>query len=276
MTKQIRVGDIFPIENQDDYKIHFAVWNQKEQPLNVFLSSVAEFQAWNEHKGKSNIWTKKYIFSLVDFYHEKNSWLFAGIWEVLAIEKTKHIVELTSIGKEFVGRLKIDYQLEARERRRLMVKDSVSLYDKFILKEILVEEYSGVEFNGFDEIKLEFDELKVIFDKGVRTWKNALSNIKGIYLIADKKTGKQYVGSAYEEVEGIWGRWRTYIQTGHGNHSKKLKDLVNSKGLSYAKENFTFSLLESFSKRIEDTEVIGRENFWKEALLSRQHGYNDN
>ena len=73
MTKQIRVGDIFPIENQDDYKIHFAVWNQKEQPLNVFLSSVAEFQAWNEHKGKSNLWTKKYIFSLVDFYHEKNT-----------------------------------------------------------------------------------------------------------------------------------------------------------------------------------------------------------
>jgi len=276
MSKKIFVKDILPLDNQNDFKIQFAVWDNKDQPLNVFLSSAKEFQSWNEYKGNANIWTKKYIFSLVDFYHEQNVWLFAGIWEVLNIKKTKHIVRLTTIGDEFVGRLKINYELKSRNRRRLMLKNGSSLYDQFTVKEILKEEYSGVEFKGYDEIRLEFDELKVIFDKNVQSWKDSLSNIKGIYLIADKKSGKNYIGSAYEEAEGIWGRWRTYIQTGHGNHSKKLKDIVKVKGLAYAKENFTFCLLESFTKRVEDTEVLGRERFWKDALLSRQFGYNDN
>lgn len=54
-----------------------------------------------------------------------------------------------------------------------------------------------------------------------RQWKVMLSNVYGIYLILDTTDGQQYVGTAYG-TDGIWGRWRAYVQTKHG----KNKDLI--------------------------------------------------
>ena len=48
-------------------------------------------------------------------------------------------------------------------------------------------------------------------------WKAALSNVQGIYLIADQANGRLYVGSAYG-AGGIWQRWMSYALTGHGEN----------------------------------------------------------
>jgi hypothetical protein len=59
--------------------------------------------------------------------------------------------------------------------------------------------------------------MKCIINSGKEDWYNNLSTVKGIYLITDNNN-KLYVGSAYG-VEGIWGRWKEYVNTnGHGNN----------------------------------------------------------
>ena len=74
-------------------------------------------------------------------------------------------------------------------------------------------------------------------------------------MITDKINGKMYVGSVYEENEGIWSRWNHYIKTGHGNN-KQLKKIISEHGLDYAKSNFNFSLIEYYPLKVENNFVL--------------------
>ena len=58
--------------------------------------------------------------------------------------------------------------------------------------------------------------------------------------------------------------------------TKKLKELVEEKGLKYIQENFQYSILETFTDDASDEYIIARESFWKEVLLTRIFGYNAN
>ncbi len=46
----IRLTDIWPIATPHDYKIHFALWNTQNQPLEVWVRSRAEWQGWQEYR----------------------------------------------------------------------------------------------------------------------------------------------------------------------------------------------------------------------------------
>lgn len=138
------------------------------------------------------------------------------------------------------------------------------------------------KFPGYHNVKIDYYDLKnklKISDE----WRTALRCRKGIYLISDKKTGKLYIGSAYGK-DGILGRWKTYIESGYDRNekengkypNKKLQELVKEKGMSYIQENFQYSILETFTDEISETEIINRESWWKEVMLSREFGYNAN
>jgi len=145
--------------------------------------------------------------------------------------------------------------------------------DGLELLEILRDKYTVEPFPGFDKIKIKFELLKSIVAQQEMSWKSALSNVKGIYLITDLSNGKLYVGSAYGE-SAFWNRWQYYIANGHGGN-KILKQLISSKGFEYT-NNFQFSLLETRSMNAEDDEIINREAFWKDVLHTREFGYNKN
>ena len=118
-------------------------------------------------------------------------------------------------------------------------------------------------------MNLSWNELSVVID--TTPWKTALSNQKGIYLITDSSNGKKYVGSATGN-QMIWGRWKSYIENGLGGN----KDL---KGLSFnhIKKHFSYSILEIYKAATDDEEILDREQWWKEVLLSRgKFGYNRN
>lgn len=66
----------------------------------------------------------------------------------------------------------------------------------------------------------------MIFKSNNKEWKAKLESCNCIYLILDKLTGKQYVGSTYN-TKGIWGRWEIYANTGHG-FDKDLQELINN------------------------------------------------
>ncbi len=55
------------------------------------------------------------------------------------------------------------------------------------------------DFNGFDEVNIDYQTLKVIVSENILSWKSALSNVKGVYLIADKKPAN----SMWEVLTGM-------------------------------------------------------------------------
>ena len=69
----------------------------------------------------------------------------------------------------------------------------------------------------------------------------------------------------------IYGRWRSYVKTGHGGNVE-LKRF----NFDYIKDNFHYSVLDIYKSTIEDNVIINRENWWKNALMTRQFGYNKN
>ncbi|MFW6030421.1 MAG: GIY-YIG nuclease family protein [Halanaerobiales bacterium] len=272
---KIFLSKIIKLNDPTKYKFHAARWNEEDQPLDVFVRDKEEWFNWNRWRGSKNEFTREYIFSLIDFYHEANTWLFGGIYKVLERRKKpndfSYEIEEVMEYKPYVGRLKIKLDKPSRGRSFYLEK----YYSKMIVSEILRAPYSGEYFPGFDNICYNFHELESIFILEKPSWKAALENIKGVYLIVDKLNGRKYIGSAYGEY-GIWSRWKCYLNTGHG-WNDELTRLINKEGLEYAKNNFKITLLEHMPKKTQDDYIIAREIFWKEALLARgEFGYNKN
>ena len=267
----IKLKDIWLIENLREYKIHFGRWNGEQQPLDAWVRDRAEWVKWQETKPGRDVFNREYIFSLMDFYHEQDTWLFGGIFRVLTRHQDSYEVELTGHGASFIGRLK----LLSNYRRRATRVNFENHYESFKVREILPESYSGSIFPGYENVHISFTELESLVHKDRSDWKSALENVKGVYQITDLKTGKRYVGAAYGD-KGIWSRWSDYVNSGHGNN-RSLRELVGVQGISYARDNFCFTLLEYRSFRSEDQIIIDRETFWKDALLTRgKFGLNRN
>jgi hypothetical protein len=253
----IYLKDILPISNPTDYKVHFARWNGMEQPLEAWTRNREEWLGWQEYRPGRNDFNRKFIFSLMQFYHEVDSWLFGGMFRVLADRGDSYEVELSPEGANFVGRLKL--RLEYRDRKTRV--NFENHYPLFEVQEILREPYSGQRFPGYENIDLSFDELETIIRNERTDWKTALQSIKGVYLITDRSSGGRYVGAAYGDV-GVWSRWCSYVATSHGGNAGLLalldqlpvpvKPEEGEEGLGppgdarigYCRANFRFSLLE--------------------------------
>ena len=57
-----------------------------------------------------------------------------------------------------------------------------------------------------------------------QSWKNTLSRQQGVYIITNTDNGKLYVGIATGR-NGIYQRWKNYIDNGHGGNTE-LRKLV--------------------------------------------------
>jgi len=130
------------------------------------------------------------------------------------------------------------------------------------------------DFTGYLDFVLSFKKLEQIIRNSDANyiWKNKLSSISGIYLILDKKTGKQYIGSAYGK-DGLWGRWENYIKTGSGGNN--LLEQLLEKNNDY-KYNFQFTILQTLPSNLTSEEVINYEILYKDKLGSRAFGLNKN
>ena len=84
------------------------------------------------------------------------------------------------------------------------------------------------EFPGYRSVRLTKRQLDLIVSARSGTWRSALADVRGVYVIADAQTGRLYVGSATGE-EGIWGRWCEYSANGHGGN-RRLRQLLRDDG----------------------------------------------
>ena len=260
----------FLVENKEKIKLHLATGLAKnDEAYYEYLKG--KFKKWQEGQHKKNF-ERNYILSLI--YLNKSEWLFAGIYSSLGVEKLEddsymYETELSDIGEELIGKLVINYNRTDRQSYRYLE----NCIDELTVCEIKREKYTVSPFPGFNNVFIEFDLLKIIFQEQENTWKSILEKVKGVYLISDKSNGKLYVGSAYGG-DAIWQRWNNYIENGHGNN-KSLREKIQKNGYEYA-SNFNFSILEIFGLNVTDSEIIDKESFWKEKLMTREYGYNKN
>lgn len=268
----------FSDEDFYKYKLHLAAYNGETHPLDVFARDFDEWIDWNQWRGGKNDFNRQYIFSLIQDYHRPNKYVFGGIFEVIEryddYEDTTvgYKVVLSEDFKELIGRLIVELTYDSHRGRAFRFE---SYIDYLFVSEITEKPYEGVEFPGYDNVLIDFPTLEILARNQKTDWRVALQNQKGIYVIVDKKNGKKYVGSAYNDC-GIWSRWCCYAGTAHGGNDA-LVELIEKEGIEYARNNFQLSILEVWPMKTDDETIINRESFWKEVLLTRgEFGYNNN
>jgi len=272
MTDKILFTDFFKLDPKQ-YKLHLGGRSPDgDHPLDYFIEDFNNWKGWNEWRGNRNDWTRDYIFSLIEFYPKQDTWLFAGIFKVLARHSDKYEIEECPEYKKYIGRLLISFHRYQGLLGR--AKNLENYIDQFEISEVLPEIYTGEVFCGYENINHDFFILEKYLRKDKADWKTALQNVKGIYLVTDKSNGKSYVGSAYGDF-GIWQRWQSYIGSGHAGNDQ-LYTLILEKGIEYAKSNFKFAILEILPMGLADSVIIEKETRWKNILMTKEHGYNSN
>lgn len=272
---ELKLPQIYPIKNPEDYKLHLACWNGSDQPLDVFVRDRNEWDNWNKWRAKRDDFSRDFIFALINNYHEENSWLFGGVYQVISRkpvdDSPSYNIKLLNECKPYIGRLKVTLKRPGRAKAVNFEK----YYKDITVSEVLSVPYTGEAFPGYDKIDVSFLALEQIIRRQRSDWKAALGNAKGVYLISDIHNGKRYVGAAYGS-SGIWSRWTCYIDTGHG-YNDDLTHLIKKQGLIYVQKYFRFALLDYFPMKADDDFIIHREAYWKEVLQTRgERGYNKN
>lgn len=206
----------------------------------------------------------------------KDIWLMTGIKRITKLidpgesgigYKAEDVEEYL----KYCGRLKLRFHNTSRS----VVKRYDSVMDEIEVLEILNDTYTAEDFPGYDNVRISYKQLKQIVERKPQSWVTALANQKAVYLITDAKKGKFYVGSATSDNGMLFNRWSQYAENGHGGNVE-FKKLIKEKGLKYIENNFEYSILENYNAKIQDEDILRRENWWKETLHTRTFGYNDN
>jgi hypothetical protein len=228
------------------------------------LSKIYEYQ---KEQGKDEFMGADYI---VSFLGQENSRAkLLGVFKVNGHEirngQYYYDLELTSIAKNLIDRVVIDWGKTGLAW--------VQWYSN--LKEVVkLDQFGSIgEFRGLLDFVLDFQSLKRLINhpEANSEWRYRLSN-KGIYMILDKKTGMQYIGSASGK-DGIWGRWQNYAHDGYGGNTY-LIDLHKDDPDYHL--NFQYTVLQTLPSNISKPEVDAIESLYKIKFGSRDHGYNKN
>jgi hypothetical protein len=271
-TDKILLNEILKLDNLDNVKIRFNLmfrdnWNPIEIFKNDDLDVLLEGQYWNYKKNKSYR-DGQITLGFIRINSNDDLWLLFHAGKI-----TKDLDILDGVGYEYeilpeyqkyFGRLIIKYKNKAQT----MIRLAKSVIDDCEVVQILPDTFDNDIFPGYDKVNITWQELSRVISK--ESWKTALQNQNGVYLITDISTGKMYVGSAYGE-NMILGRWQSYIKTGNGGNIE-LKNV----NFEYIKQNFKYSILDIFKSTIDDQLIIARESWWKSVLLTREFGYNKN
>jgi hypothetical protein len=273
MIKALKILETLAPLQVNSMKIHLATSNGRDDPLDVYLAG--NFPEWQRWQTKRNF-EQDYVLSLIKF-SGNNRWLFAGVYRTKGHEtrpaenRTLFYYELERLEEfsELEGRLIVGFQRTSRQS----YLHADRWMDDMHVEEILPKRHSLADFPGFRKIDISKGELDLIVSQSLETWRTALSNIAGVYLISDTKSGKLYVGSA-TGAGGIWQRWCNYSSGSHGGN-KEIIELLDREGPQHA-NFFRFSVLELADLHDSKEEVLSREGHWKRLLLSRTHGLNRN
>ena len=246
-----------------------AGFDGEHDPLERYLAG--DFDAWLSRQCEPAL-ERPLLVSLIAL-PEPGRWLFAGVYRVGELKWDaaegvhRYDVARHAPTEELEGRLVLQYEV-AEAQARLCGERAA---ETFAVAGIHQEKVQLAEFPGYDRVLLAKPHLDVVVRHEIVSWKDALSAVAGIYLIADRHSGKLYVGSA-GGPEGIWGRWKEYALSGHGDIGE-IEALLEREGNDYA-ANLHFGILETADLNLGADTLRERESHWKGLLLTRVHGYN--
>ena len=253
-----------------------SVLGKDYQGLSVYELYRSNYSSFLEWQCEQNEEKMKNVDYIVAFIGEENCLCrFAGVYKNLGRKPiTGSIYDLREVdGFEVLkNQVVIDWGKGTLQWMQNWAQD----------KEVVrIDQVSDKEeipyFTRYEDVLLNYSQLKhVVEDK---EWRTMLEACNCVYVIADKQTGQQYVGVTYKNSKpgmksGIWGRGTEYANTGHGDDATLKKLCANDP--KYAEKNFQWSILEVLHLNVIPKVAIDRETKWKEKLLSREFGYNNN
>ncbi len=277
MHEPLLLNDFLNLSEEDlkRTKVKFNQYNGETEPMELYLQDPDEINTtWLFWRQKRRYFRVGEI-AICLFKLTWNTWLLSTIKTV-----TKDLD--VSNGVNYEGEEIIDYSpyfgrvvVKYRKSHQTQVVYLENIADNLVVEQILPSVFDGVDFPGYDKVRLSHEQLSTIINNNKKDWVAALANQKAVYLITDNSSGKQYVGSAYGENGMLLQRWSNYVMNGHGGN-KLLKELVDAHGLEYIEQNFQYSILENYNARIDRHIILGRESWWKKTLGSRAFGLNAN
>jgi hypothetical protein len=241
------------------------------------------FGRWRTKQTNNNMGGARYLLAFAQYYpYGPQYFMFGGAFEVTEIKPDRfddHGYELTPLPlhEEFIKRLIV--KLDRPIGRTPYLRHYVGLQESLLAPEVyeLAPDVKLGTFPGYQNVRLRHHELQRIIAGDEPSWKDALSSVKGVYVITDLSSGRLYIGSASGEANGLWQRWSGYAHlknlTG-GN--RELEQLRSDLGDAHIVGNFQYSILEIFDPKTQADTILARESFWKHALDSRAHGMNLN
>ncbi len=278
-NKEIKLNDILGFSEEELYsvKIKLNVYDGCSSPLEEYKSDPDvvdnNWFLFKPGSGKNYFYEGEIGINCIPLGDD--AWLITSIKRIDKCLDVKNQIgyEASEIAKykKYFGRIVVYFH---KNMRGTVVKFANYCNDFDVLK-ILPTIYDDDEFPGYESVRLSYNELSQIIIRKKNSWVGALKNQKAVYLITDTKTGKLYVGSATSRSGMLLQRWKSYIDNGTGGN-KALERLKSKKGFDYIKKYFQYSILENYNARMEDDEILKRENWWKEVLKSRDFGYNEN
>lgn len=282
----IKFEDFFKVPDESATKVKFNMnkGDVTKPAWDLLLEDKPEWIEMNAYKTKqanNNLNKAKYLLAFAQYYpYGPNYYIFGGMYKVEIIDENiendiGYNLTLMDDYKEYIKRLIIKLE-------RPIGWDIYNKKYESVQKSLNPEIYELAPstklgtFPGYNSVKLSHKDLQRIVNNDEPSWKNALSNVKGIYVITNKSTGKLYIGSASGNAEGIWQRWSNYADiknlTGGNKFFEELKGIDNQ----YIIDNFSYSILEIFDMRTKQEDILNRENFWKDVLKTREFGMNRN
>lgn len=233
-------------------------------PYDWYINDRAKFIAYQSEQSEDKFKDVDYIISFIG--EEGTTARMIGVYQILGYDEER--AQRTGTGKFYYNMVEVEGFEEFNERVVIDWGKSAISWHQWLKKNdknIVAIEKKGLDWAcpNYDEIKLPYEQLVRIVADNIDIWRHRLSACNCIYVISDSKTGKLYIGSTYNK-DGIWGRWKEYAQTGHGNNVELIKLLESD--ANYAKDNFTWSILQTLPLSINDHEAIRIETSWKNKL----------
>lgn len=241
-----------------------------------------QINAWKTKHPNNNLNHADYLLAFAQYYpYGPEYFIFGGLYKIKKIEPEVY----DEVGYELT--LMEDYK-EYRKRLIVKLKKPIGrdLYNRLYknIQDTLEPEVYEIapntklgHFPGYQNVTLSHPQMQQIISRNEPSWKQALMNVKGVYVITDLSNGKLYIGSASGNTDGIWQRWSDYanIENLTGGN-KLLNEIKLDKGKDYIVNNFQYSILEIFDTKTKADIIINRENYWKNVFCTRKYGMNFN
>ena len=178
-------------------------WNPIEIFKNDAFDVLLEGQYWN-YKKKKSYKEGQITLGFIRINSNEDLWLLFHAGKI-----TKDLNHFDGIGYEYeilpeyqkyFGRLIIKF----KNKSQTMIRLAKSVINDCEVVQILPDTFNNDIFPGYDKVNVSWQELSRLISK--ESWKTALQNQKGVYLITDISNGKMYILENSEKSSGLFGK----------------------------------------------------------------------